>query len=75
MAAELLSVKVKGNDIIDINKALKQFKKRVMDSGHLQEYRERQEFHKPSAVNRKKKQHAIRVNYLRRMDEIKLSDV
>lgn len=70
--AELIVVKVQNNDI---NKVLKQFKKRVMDSGHIQEYRDRREYLKPSAVKRKAKQHAIRVNYLQRMEKSDKSDV
>ena len=42
---KLVSVKVKNRDI---NKALKIFKRRVNDSAHLQELRERQYFIKPS---------------------------
>jgi len=70
--AELIVVKVQNGDI---NKSLKQFKKRVMDSGHIQEYRDSREYLKPSAVKRKKKQHAIRVNYLQRMKKMDKLDV
>ena len=53
----LVSVKViKG----DINRALKKFKRGVMDSGHLLELRERKEYTKPKTVRRKQKQQAIR---------------
>ena len=53
----LVSVKViKG----DINRALKKFKKGVMDSGHLLELRERKEYTKPKTVRRTIKQKAIR---------------
>jgi len=52
-----VSVKViKGN----IQQALKKFKNKTMDSGHLQELRERQQFLKPSVVKRKQKKDAIR---------------
>ena len=44
----------------DIQKALKKFKYKVIDSNHLQEYRERGEFLKPSVVKRKMKKDAIR---------------
>jgi len=47
---------VKGN----IQQALKKFKSKTMDSGHLQELRERQQFLKPSVVKRKQKKDAIR---------------
>ena len=53
----LVSVKVfKG----DINRALKKFKRGVMESGHLQELRERQTYTKPKTVRRKQKLQAIR---------------
>ena len=47
---------VKGN----IQQALKKFKNKTMDSNHLQELRERQQFLKPSVVKRKMKKDAIR---------------
>jgi len=53
----LVGVKVKNNDI---NKALKIFKKRVMESGHLLELRERQEYKKPKTIRREEKLKAIR---------------
>lgn len=49
MGITLVSVEVRNNDIA---KALKLFKKRVEDSGHLQELRERKEYKKPSVVKR-----------------------
>lgn len=53
----LVTVKViKG----DINRALKKFKRGVMDSGHLLELRERKEYTKPKTVRRTQKQKAIR---------------
>ena len=53
----LVSVKViKG----DINRALKKFKSGVMESGHLQLLREKQQFTKPTTVRRKAKQQAVR---------------
>jgi ribosomal protein S21 len=53
----IVSVKViKG----DINRALKKFKRAVMDSEHLLELRERRYYKKPTTVNRRKKQLAIR---------------
>ena len=47
---------VKGN----IQQALKKFKNKTMDSGHLQELRDRQQFLKPSVVKRKMKKDAVR---------------
>jgi len=53
----LVSVKViKG----DINRALKKYKRRVSDSGHLLELRERKTYTKPKTIRRKEKQNAIR---------------
>ena len=53
----LVSVKViKG----DINRALKKYKRRVNDSGHLLELRERKTYTKPKTIRRKAKQQAIR---------------
>ena len=70
--AKLISVKVKRDapgQNIELNKALKTFKKRVMDSGHIQETRERGEFIKPSVKKRKQKQQAVRIQYLRDLEE------
>ena len=53
----LVSVQVRNGDI---NKALKIFKKRGFDSGHLMELRERQEYTKPTVIKRKKKLDAVR---------------
>ena len=51
MGIVLASVEVRNNDI---NKALKLLKKKVEDSGHLQELRDRKEYRKPSVVKREK---------------------
>tara|TARA_E500000331_G_C16954199_1_gene581892 strand:+ start:223 stop:492 length:270 start_codon:yes stop_codon:yes gene_type:complete len=56
---KLVSIKVRNGDI---QKALKVFKRRVSDSGHLFEVRKRQEYIKPTTVRRKQKQQAIRAN-------------
>ena len=53
----LVAVKViKG----DINRALKKFKRGVMDSGHLLELRERRYYTKPTTKRRLEKQQAVR---------------
>lgn len=53
----LVAVKViKG----DINRALKKYKRRVNDSGHLLELRERKTYTKPKTIRRAQKQAAIR---------------
>jgi len=57
MGKKLVTVKVRKGDI---NRALKRFKRAVMDSGHLFELRERQEYTKPTTIRRKQKQKAIR---------------
>lgn len=62
----LVSVQVRNGDI---NKALKIFKKRGFDSGHLQELRDRQEYTKPSVARRKQKQQAVRKEQLRNIIE------
>jgi small subunit ribosomal protein S21 len=49
MGIVLVSVEVRNNDI---NKSLKLFKKKVEQSGHLQELRERKEYKKPSTRKR-----------------------
>ena len=57
MATQKVKIEVRNGDI---NRALKLFKKKTMDSGHLQELRDRKEYTKPKTVRRKMKQHAIR---------------
>lgn len=53
----LVAVKViKG----DINRALKKYKRKVNDSGHLMELRDRQQYEKPKTTRRVQKQKAIR---------------
>jgi small subunit ribosomal protein S21 len=49
MSVTLVTIEVRNGDIA---KALKLFKKKVEDSGHLQELRERKEYKKPSVVKR-----------------------
>jgi ribosomal protein S21 len=53
----------------DINKALKKFKRGVIESGHIAELKERQQFTKPTTERRKKKQEAIRNAKFERMKE------
>jgi ribosomal protein S21 len=55
----LIKVIVKNGDIA---KALKVFKKKVNDSGHLLELRDRKEYTKPKTVRRTIKLKAIREN-------------
>lgn len=63
---KLVSVEVKKGDI---NRALKIFKKRSFESGHLQELRERQEYTKPKTKRRKQKKDAIRRQYMETLKE------
>ena len=44
----------------DINKALKEFKRKVIKSGHIFELRNRKEYTKPTTLKREQKQKAIR---------------
>jgi len=53
----IVSVQVRKGDI---NRALKIFKRRSMDSGHLMELRERRYYKKPTTIRRREKQLAIR---------------
>jgi len=56
--AKLVSVKLRKGE--HFNKLLSRFKRKVRDSEHLIEYRQRQEFVKPSIQKRKNKLQAIR---------------
>lgn len=58
-----LSVEVRNGDV---NKALRIFKKKVQESGIIQECRERQEYIKPSE-RRKKAKAAGRARWLRKL--------
>ena len=53
----------------NIELALKAWKRKVKDSGKIEELKNRKEYIKPSAVKRKQKQQAIRSEYRRRMFE------
>ena len=53
----------------DINKALKVFKKKVNESGHLLELRDRKEFVKPTTARRLTKEKAIRENQRQILNE------
>ena len=57
MKIELTRTKViKG----DINRALKRFKSATMDSGHLEELKERKQYTKPTTKKRKMMKDAVR---------------
>lgn len=53
----------------NIERALKKFKRKVEKTGVIKELRKRQAFHKPSVENRKKMQHAVYVEKMRRIEE------
>ena len=53
----IVSVQVRKGDI---NRALKIFKRRTIESGHLMELRERRYYKKPTTVKRRQKQQAVR---------------
>ena len=55
-----LSVQVRGNNPGEFMKALRKFKRKVNESGVIQEYRDRQYYEKPSDKKRKAKKAAIR---------------
>ena len=62
----LVTIKVRNGDI---NRALKKFKRAVIESGHIFELKERQQFTKPTTERRKQKQEAIRNAKFERMKE------
>jgi len=72
MGKRLVSVKVRNGDI---NRALKKFKRGVIESGHIFELKDRQEYTKPTTKRRKQKQQAVRNEWIRRMkdDEFEFS--
>jgi small subunit ribosomal protein S21 len=53
----------------NFEKALKIFSKKVQNSGRLNEYRERQEYEKPSVTRKRKKDAAVRRESRRIQDE------
>jgi len=72
MGKGLGSVKVRNGDT---NRALKKFKRGVIESGHIFELKDRQEYTKPTTKRRKQKQQAVRNEWIRRMkdDEFEFS--
>lgn len=57
MGIQKTRVEVRNGDII---RALKIFKSKTIESGHLQEFRERQEYKKPTTIRRRQRDQAIR---------------
>ena len=64
----MLKVVVKDGDTIE--RALKQFKRKVVGTKLIKELRERQEFEKPSVTERKKKLKAKYVQKLKNDSEL-----
>jgi len=63
----MLRVIVKDGD--NIEKSLKQFKRKVMNTKLIKELRDRQEFEKPSVTRRKKKLKALYIQQLKNAEE------
>lgn len=63
----MLKVVLREGDTIE--KGLKQFKRKVMNTKLIKELRDRQEYEKPSVTKRKKKLKAQYVQHLRNADE------
>lgn len=63
----MIIVEVKQGD--NIEKALKQFKRKFDRTGTMRQLRTRREFQKPSAVKRRKMEKARYVQSLRQMEE------
>ena len=55
-----LSVQVRGDSPHEFMKALRKFKRKVNESGIIQDYRDKQYYEKPSDKKRKAKKAAIR---------------
>lgn len=66
MKTKLVSVTVRNGDI---NKAIKLFKNKVEESGHIKEFKERQEYIKPKTKRRTIKLNAVRYNKLQLKQE------
>lgn len=66
MATQKVKIEVRNGDIM---RALKLFKRKTMDSGHLQELRDRKEYTKPTTKRRKQKQQAVRLEQRRVSEE------
>ena len=55
-----LTVKVRGDNPHEFMKALRKFKRKVSESGIIQDYRDKQYYEKPSDKRRKAKKAAVR---------------
>ena len=63
----MLKVIIKDGDTIE--KALKQFKRKTMNTKLIKELRDRQEFEKPSVTRRKKKLKALYAQQLKNAED------
>ena len=63
----MIVVPVKDSE--NIERALKKFKRKFERTGVIKELRTRQQFDKPSVVNRKKMMKAVYVQHLRQTEE------
>ena len=54
----------------DINKALKIFKRRGFDSGHIQKLKDRKTYVKPTTSKRREKQKAVHLQKLKTIDDV-----
>ena len=57
------------NDGVNIERALKKFKRKFEKTGVIKELRARQQYNKPSVLKRLKMEHAIYVQQLRANEE------
>lgn len=63
----MIIVPVKDGENID--RALKRFKRKFEKTGVVKELRNRQQFDKPSVINRKQKIHAVYIQKLQSLQE------
>ena len=63
----MIVVQVKEGE--NIEKALKKFKRKFEKTGVVKELRARQQFDKPSVINRLKREHAVYVQRMRDAEE------
>ena len=63
----MIEVRVKEGE--NIEKALKKFKRKFEKTGVVKELRARQQFDKPSVINRLKKERAVYVQKLQQVEE------
>ena len=54
----------------NIERALKKFKRKTERTGVIKQLRQRQQFEKPSVINRKKMMKAVYVQHLRTQEDI-----